>query len=821
MIPQRGLLIVSLCLLPVLYASTVDAASTYYVAPTGSDTGTGSARCTRAKTVSTPLLTINIALSCAVASDTVQVASGTYVQRIDLNSSVGGTSAGGFVTLQGALPVGPSVTNTTGATVLNGSTLGNGPMIYGRHVAWMRIRNFAIGPYTGGGIFLFGNTTHVEITDNYVHDSTFYQGYGSAIRVTAKYSPSTNISQGSNHGASTFIVVARNRMEHIRTGFMGTLPEAGSETLTLASNVSQFLIEDNLIIDGQFIGIDLIGHSHEYWGTVIDGVPPGTLTGDTWPHKGIIRRNTIRSMRVGFGAADIGFYCDGCRDIVYESNDVQDVPGYAYHTSTEENQFLIGPIIVRYNRGFNAGTAIFGIGPGINSGNPAIHGLTQSIRAVHNTGVKTKANGPVIRFGWSQDTVAKNNIATVSATVNVPYVWAPTEALGNPLSNYTLYWGSIEPDSWQHNGITYLTFPSYQAGSGQDAQGLLTDPKFTNITTRDLTLQATSPALEAGTPLTTTTSAGTGTVVPVADAHYFIDGYGVTTGDAIQIGSDRAIVLAVNNTTNEVTLDRTLTWGSTSGVSYPYGGTAPALGACEGTLCGMQAVTGEPGGGGGGGVDNGPLLMNLALNEGSGTSAHDATSNLHDGTLSPGATWAPGKHGASGVMLDGTPSGIVTVAGLLSTPANLTLAAWVRPSGFPTGNAEVVTLGPYHALRIAATKIVGFWYTVSGWLSLQAVLPVPLDVWSHLVLTYEPGAQGLYLNGNLVASGNNSNALRWSGITGSNTLLGAHGGGLTTYSYQGILDEVRIYNVPLSAAEVLALYREQVGLVAHRIKGLR
>jgi hypothetical protein len=741
------------------------------------------------------------------------VGAGTFAQRIDLNSSPGGTAAG-YVTIQGAKPVGPTVTDTTGATTLYTPTLGNAFTVYGRHVTYLKIRNLEIRG-GGGGIGIFGNSSFIEMSDNYLHDNRADVGALSAIRPTAKYVLTTNQTYGPEFGTMSHIVIARNRIEHWTTGFNTTLPTAGTETMTVAGKVVGFLIEDNLIIDGQFIGIDMIGKSQQWW--IDNNHPTLPIPADSWPQRGIIRRNTVRSMQFGFGAADVGIYCDGCQDIVVEGNRVEDSPGYCFAMSTEEDQFLIAQIILRYNTSVNCGTAIFEIGPGVNTGNPTIHGLSQFLRMAHNTGVKTKANGPVLRWGWAAQSVVKNNMAVVSATVNVPYVWAPTDPVANPLINATLYWGSIEPDSWQNKGTTYLTFPSYQSGSGQDAQGLLADPGFTNLATRDLTLQPTSPALDGGVMLTTTTAAGSGQVVTVFDAHWWTDGYGMIPGDPIQIGAVTALVTAVNYTTGQITIDRPLSWVGGAGVSYPYLGTAPAMGACDGTgaTCGMQGIAPVVG-------PVSELVMDLRFDENTGTLAHDSTANLHNGTLGAGAGWGPAKRGVSGVQLPGTPTGIVTVPGLLGTPLALTLAAWIRPSGFPGANAEVLTLGSYHALRIAPDRVVGFYYYASNsWSGLTFLLPLPMNVWTHLAYTVTPGSQQLYVNGLPVASGTQSSAIRWTDRTGNNTILGAHGDGLTTYPYQGAIDEARVYSVALSAGDVLALYREQVGRVSHRQAGMR
>ena len=189
-------LLISLMLL-VCSASVVWPA-TYYASPGGSDSGTGAARCTRAQTAGTPLLTINIAVACASGGDTVQLGAGMFVprQRIDLNQSADSTTRTTYLTIQGPIPLGPTVTTKTGATILDGTGLGDLWMIYGRHVHYTKIRNLELRNFVGGGIGLFGHTTRVEVTDNYIHDNTFDAGAGSAIRPTSKYSLTTNQGQG-------------------------------------------------------------------------------------------------------------------------------------------------------------------------------------------------------------------------------------------------------------------------------------------------------------------------------------------------------------------------------------------------------------------------------------------------------------------------------------------------------------------------------------------------------------------------------------------------------------------------------------------------
>lgn len=112
-----------------------------------------------------------------------------------------------------------------------------------------------------------------------------------------------------------------------------------------------------------------------------------------------------------------------------------------------------------------------------------------------------------------------------------------------------------------------------------------TSPLFVNETTRDLHLQSGSPHIDKGAFVTTTAAAGSGTSLRVADAAYFYDGYGIVgeVGDTIQLAgqSQRAVITAVDYSTNTLTLNQSLSWTSGQGVSLSYEGAAPDMGAFE------------------------------------------------------------------------------------------------------------------------------------------------------------------------------------------------------------------------------------------------
>lgn len=99
----------------------------------------------------------------------------------------------------------------------------------------------------------------------------------------------------------------------------------------------------------------------------------------------------------------------------------------------------------------------------------------------------------------------------------------------------------------------------------------------------DFGVGALSPAVDRGASLTVATAAATSsTRLSVAEAGYFHDGYGVTAGDTIVIGSNMPVLVTAVDVANRIlTLQSPRTWASGDAVSLPSTGQGLDLGACE------------------------------------------------------------------------------------------------------------------------------------------------------------------------------------------------------------------------------------------------
>ncbi len=127
-----------------------------------------------------------------------------------------------------------------------------------------------------------------------------------------------------------------------------------------------------------------------------------------------------------------------------------------------------------------------------------------------------------------------------------------------------------------------------EAGERRPAQfegNLDIEPRFVDAEADDYRLRADSPCRDAGRPLARAAASGSGRLLPVDDARWFYDGFGIPgeQGDMIIVGEVRreARVVTRDLEAGTLVLDRDLTWREGDAVTLPFAGDAPDLGAHE------------------------------------------------------------------------------------------------------------------------------------------------------------------------------------------------------------------------------------------------
>jgi hypothetical protein len=188
------------------------------------------------------------------------------------------------------------------------------------------------------------------------------------------------------------------------------------------------------------------------------------------------------------------------------------------------------------------------------------------------------------------DNIVKNNIFAKNIQQNLFFSPKITETDNHFVSN--AFYGSASNNykgAYRVSDIE-LKYPREWMGNFQientikDSGVPMIDPGFSNEKEGDFTLQSDSGLIDKGSWLTIiTTSSGSGKQFKVADSKYFSDGFGIISGDRIQIQNKKSTLCITNVDygTNTIFVDRSITWNKGDGVSLPYAGDSPDIGAFE------------------------------------------------------------------------------------------------------------------------------------------------------------------------------------------------------------------------------------------------
>jgi glucose/arabinose dehydrogenase len=195
------------------------------------------------------------------------------------------------------------------------------------------------------------------------------------------------------------------------------------------------------------------------------------------------------------------------------------------------------------------------------------------------------------------------------------------------------------------------------------------------------------------------------------------------------------------------------------------------------------------------------LVAAYGFNEGSGTAINDKSGTGNNGTAAA-TTWTTG-HSGGALNFNGS-SSMVTIAdsNSLDLSAGLTLDAWVKPTttdndwrtvvlkerddGLSYGLYSAGSDGPAGFVRIGAEdRVAGGPNTL------------PANTWTHIAITYDGSQLRFYVNGVLVETRNQTGAI----VTSPGAL---RIGGNTVWDeyFAGTIDDVRVYNRALTAAQI-------------------
>ena len=195
------------------------------------------------------------------------------------------------------------------------------------------------------------------------------------------------------------------------------------------------------------------------------------------------------------------------------------------------------------------------------------------------------------------------------------------------------------------------------------------------------------------------------------------------------------------------------------------------------------------------------LVAAYAFNEGTGTTVYDSSGNGNNGTIT-NATWTTsGKYGDA-LVFNGT-NALVTIpdAASLHLTTGMTLEAWVNPSTITSAWTDVVYKGNDNYYLEAATptsKFPAAGATVgTSDVATYGTAALATSTWAFLTETYNGSTLSLYVNGTLVSS-----LAEAGSLTTSTNPLQIGGDSIYSQYFKGTIDEVRVYKVALTAAQI-------------------
>jgi chitodextrinase len=204
------------------------------------------------------------------------------------------------------------------------------------------------------------------------------------------------------------------------------------------------------------------------------------------------------------------------------------------------------------------------------------------------------------------------------------------------------------------------------------------------------------------------------------------------------------------------------------------------------------------------------LVAAYSFNDGSGSVLVDTSGRGNSGTIN-GAVWtSSGKFGGA-LSFNGSARVVVPDSPTLHLTTAVTLEAWVKPSNVSSAWRDIVYKGNDNYYLEGTSQnggrpAAGIAVTGSSSQSLYGSSALQANVWTHLAQSYDGSTLRLYVNGTQVASASITGTL----VTSSYPLeIG--GDSIFGQFFEGVIDEVRVFNVARTPTQIQSDMNTPVG----------
>ncbi len=222
-------------------------------------------------------------------------------------------------------------------------------------------------------------------------------------------------------------------------------------------------------------------------------------------------------------------------------------------------------------------------------------------------------------------------------------------------------------------------------------------------------------------------------------------------------------------------------------------------------------------------ANNLSLVGHWSFDEGATTVFGDSSGYGNTGGIKNGAVWSSGKRGRA-VDFDGSNdyAEISSVTNLKYTGADMTMSAWIYPDATETEGAYIISKpwngsGQYnYRLTYDSGRTISLCLYGNANSCVSTTATAARGEWSHIAATISSGGTvTIYINGGLAISAAHG-LVSWTPSSGDANLplsiatlypYGEGWGGNTAFSFDGKIDDVRIYTRVFSPAEITGLFR--------------